>query len=74
MENTFCLFFDFWLNSAVDRGCFHARNVLQTLHSVKFLLLNVPDHLLPLAFGAQPAQAGCVTKVPQAWELGESAR
>ena len=30
---------------------------------------NVPDHLLPLAFGAQPAEAGCVTKVPKAWEL-----
>jgi len=48
--------------------------VLQTLHSVKFLLLNVPDHLLPLAFGAQPAKAGGTTEVPQAWELGESAR
>jgi hypothetical protein len=57
MENTFCLFFDFWLNSAVDRGCFHARNVLQTLHSVKFLFPNVPDDGSPLAFGADPAAA-----------------
>jgi hypothetical protein len=28
---------------------------------------NVPDHLLPLAFGADPAAAGSVTKVPKAW-------
>ena len=33
-------------------------------------LANVGCHLLPLAFGADPASAGCVTKVPQAWELG----
>jgi hypothetical protein len=28
---------------------------------------NVPDHLLPLALGADPASAGSVTKVPKAW-------
>ena len=37
-------------------------------------LPNVPDHLLPLAFGAEGAQAASVTKVPKAWELGGSAR
>jgi hypothetical protein len=31
------------------------------------IFANVPDHLLPLAFGADPAAAGCVTKVPKAW-------
>ena len=36
--------------------------------------INVPDYLHPLAFGAQPAKAGCVAKVPQAWELGPSTR
>jgi len=32
-----------------------------------YFLPNVPDHLLPLAFGADPAPAGSVTKVPKAW-------
>lgn len=31
------------------------------------IVTNVPDHLLPLAFGADPASAGSVTKVPKAW-------
>jgi len=28
---------------------------------------NVPDHLLPLAFGTKACSAGDVPKVPQAW-------
>ena len=36
------------------------------------LIPNVPDEVSPLASGAQPAQAGCVTKVPQAWGLAPS--
>ena len=28
---------------------------------------NVRDDGSPLAFGADPASAGCVTKVPKAW-------
>ena len=28
---------------------------------------NVCDDRSPLAFGADPASAGCVTKVPKAW-------
>ena len=32
-----------------------------------YILANVPDHLLSLAFGADPASAGSVTKVPKAW-------
>lgn len=39
-----------------------------------FIFANVPDDLPPLASGAQPAQAGCVTEVPKAWWLGPSAR
>jgi len=35
---------------------------------------NVPDDLLPLAFGTKACFAGDVPKVPQAWELGPSAR
>jgi len=35
---------------------------------------NVPDDQSPLASGAQPAQAGCVTEVPEAWGFGPSAR
>ena len=35
-----------------------------------FSVPNVGCHLLPLAFGADPASAGSVTKVPKAWELG----
>jgi hypothetical protein len=69
MENTFCLFFDFWLNSAVDRGCFHVRNVLQTLHGVKFLFPNVPDDQSPPAFGVLPAReaesAGSMLESPE---------
>jgi len=38
------------------------------------LFPNVPDDLLPLAFGTKACSAGDVTKVPQAWELGPSAR
>jgi len=38
-----------------------------------FLLANVPDHLLPLAFGTKACSAGDVPKVPKAWELGASA-
>jgi len=71
MENAFCLFFDFWLNSAVDRGGFHARNVLQTPHIVKFLFPSVRDDGSPLAFGVTPAReaesAAGMTKVPKAW-------
>ncbi|MEI8312468.1 MAG: hypothetical protein WCH98_17090 [Verrucomicrobiota bacterium] len=37
MENAFCLFFYFRLNSAVDCGGFHVEFVLQTPHGVKFL-------------------------------------
>ncbi len=33
---------------------------------------NVPDHLLPLAFGTKACCAGDVPKVPKAWELGAS--
>ncbi len=77
MENTFCLIFDFWLNSAVDYGCFHARNVLQTLHSVKFLFPNVPSDLSLLAFGIPPAReadsAGGMPKVPKGQGLGRLA-
>jgi hypothetical protein len=39
-----------------------------------FFLPNVPDHLLPLAFGTKACSAGDVPKVPKAWELGQSAR
>jgi len=39
-----------------------------------FLLPNVPDDLLPLAFGAKACSADDVPKVPQAWQLGQSAR
>ena len=35
---------------------------------------NVPDDLLPLAFGTKACSAGDVPKVPKAWELGPSAR
>ena len=31
------------------------------------ILSNVQDDRSPLAFGADPAAAGCVTKVPKAW-------
>ena len=37
-------------------------------------LSNVPDHLLPLAFGSKACSAGDVPKVPKAWELGASVR
>ena len=33
---------------------------------------NVPDHLLPLAFGTKACSAGDVPKVPKAWELSAS--
>ena len=36
--------------------------------------INVPDHLLPLAFGTKGCSAADVPKVPKAWELGGSAR
>jgi hypothetical protein len=39
-----------------------------------YFVSNVPDHLSPLAFGAEGAQAASVTKVPKAWGLGASAR
>jgi hypothetical protein len=35
---------------------------------------NVPDHLLPLAFGTKGCSAADVPKVRNAWELGGSAR
>jgi len=35
-------------------------------------LSNVPDHLLPLAFGTKACSAGDVPKVPKAWELSAS--
>jgi len=35
---------------------------------------NVPDDLLPLAFGTKGCSAADVPKVPKAWELGQSAR
>jgi len=38
------------------------------------VLPNVPGQVSPLAFGADPAPAGCVTKVPKAWGLAEPAR
>jgi len=49
---------------------------MQGLYSdmVIYFLPNVPDHLLPLAFGTKACSAGDVPKVPKAWELGESAR
>jgi len=34
-----------------------------------FSLANVRRQVSPLAFGADPASAGCVTKVPKAWGL-----
>jgi len=37
-------------------------------------LANVPDDLLPLAFGTKGCSAADVPKVPKAWELGQSAR
>jgi hypothetical protein len=33
---------------------------------------NVPNHLLPLAFGTKACAAGDVPKVPEAWELSAS--
>jgi hypothetical protein len=36
------------------------------------LWTNVPDHLLPLAFGSKACAAGDVPKVPEAWELSAS--
>jgi hypothetical protein len=36
------------------------------------LWTNVPDHLLPLAFGTKACAAGDVPKVPEAWELSAS--
>jgi hypothetical protein len=36
------------------------------------LLPNVPDDLLPLAFGTKACFAGGVPKVPKAWELSAS--
>ena len=33
------------------------------------ILANVRGQVSPLAFGADPASAGCVTKVPKAWGL-----
>ena len=43
--------------------------------SVVFIFFaNVPDEVSLLASGAQPAQAGCGTEVPQAWVFGPSAR
>jgi len=50
------------------------KRIAVDLHSGYYSLANVPDHLLPLAFGADPASAGSVTKVPKAWKLGASAR
>ena len=38
------------------------------------MLANVPDDLLPLAFGTKACSAGDVQKVPKAWQLGPSAR
>ena len=35
---------------------------------------NVPGQVSPLAFGADPAPAGSVTKVPKAWGLAAPAR
>ena len=35
---------------------------------------NVPDEESPLASGAQPAQAGCVTEVPKGRGFAPSAR
>jgi len=37
------------------------------LGSEHIILANVRDDRSPLAFGADPAAAGCVTKVPKAW-------
>ena len=39
-----------------------------------YFLANVPDDLLPLAFGTKGCSAADVPKVPKAWELGQSAR
>jgi hypothetical protein len=42
---------------------------------VRFIgFANVPDDLLPLAFGTKACSAGDVPKVPKAWQLGPSAR
>jgi len=41
---------------------------------MRFLMPNVRCHLPPLAFGADPASAGSVPKVPQAWWLGAQLR
>ena len=35
-------------------------------------LANVPDHLLPPAFGTKGCSAADVPKVPKAWELSAS--
>ena len=46
-------------------------------HSFKesyICLPNVPGQVSPLAFGADPAPAGSVTKVPKAWGLTAPAR
>lgn len=41
--------------------------ILRLAEKVHDLIANVPDDQLPLASGAQPAQAGCVTEVPKGW-------
>ena len=46
-------------------ACFVGR-LLWNIHSSA----NVPDDLLPLAFGTKACSAGDVPKVPKAWELG----
>ena len=42
------------------------------VHSRLYFLANVRDDRSPPAFGADPASAGSVTKVPKAWGFGRS--
>lgn len=54
--------------------CIAKASVIACATSSDTFLSNVPDHLLPIAFGTRACFAGDVPKVPKARELCDSVR